>query len=251
MLFEALAQERPLIVVLDDIHWAEPTLLDLIEYVGTFARDARLLLLCLSRPELAELRPAWTTTRANATVVMLEPLGEEQTEALVDELRDLSRETKARIVEAAEGNPLFVEQLVAMQAESGNGELEVPPTLQALLAARIDRLPDSEREIVERGAVEGRLFHRGAVTALLADPERGEVGTDLLALVRKELILPDRAVLPGDDAYRFRHILIRDAAYDAIPKRQRAALHERYADWLASALGTDAPDEIVGYHLEQ
>jgi tetratricopeptide (TPR) repeat protein len=210
-----------------------------------------LFVLCTARPDLFDTRASWATPKPNASLLTLRPLTETDTEQLVAALEAVSASARARIVEAAEGNPLFVEQLVAMQAESGNGELEVPPTLQALLAARIDRLPDSEREIVERGAVEGRLFHRGAVTALLPAPERGEVGTDLLALVRKELILPDRAVLPGDDAFRFRHILIRDAAYDAIPKRQRAALHERYADWLASALGTDAPDEIVGYHLEQ
>ena len=250
MLFEALAQERPLIVVLDDIHWAEPTLLDLIEYVGTFARDARLLLLCLSRPELAELRPAWTTTRANATVVMLEPLGEEQTEALVDELRDLSRETKARIVEAAEGNPLFVEQLVAMQAEAGNGELEIPPTVQALLAARIDRLDGDERAVIERASIEGRLFHRGSVQELVPEPVRADLGSHLLMLVRKEFIRPDRAQLPGDDGFRFGHILIRDAAYDSLPKRLRAELHERFADWLEAKLGAEAPDEILGYHLE-
>jgi tetratricopeptide (TPR) repeat protein len=138
-----------------------------------------------------------------------------------------------------------------MQAESGGGELEVPPTLHALLAARIDRLAEQERAVVERGSVEGRLFHRGAVVELLSEPERSAVGSNLLTLVRKELIRPDRATLPGDDGFRFGHILIRDAAYEAIPKRQRAALHERYADWFASRLGDDAPDEIVGYHLEQ
>ncbi len=138
-----------------------------------------------------------------------------------------------------------------MQAEGGNGELEVPPTLQALLAARIDLLAEPERAVVERGSVEGRLFHRGAVAALLPERERPAVGTHLLTLVRKQLIRPDRATLPGDDGFRFGHILIRDAAYEAIPKRQRAALHERFGDWLVERLGADAPDEIVGYHLEQ
>ena len=181
----------------------------------------------------------------------LDPLSEEDSETLVERLGDLPEETRERIVEAAEGNPLFVEQLVAMRAEGGDGELEVPPTLQALLAARIDQLRESERAVVERGSVEGRLFHRGAVAALLSEPERPAVGTHLLTLVRKELIRPDRATLPGDDGFRFGHILIRDAAYDAIPKRQRAALHERYVDWLVSKLGDDVADEIVGYHLEQ
>jgi class 3 adenylate cyclase/tetratricopeptide (TPR) repeat protein len=250
-LFEALAQARPLIVVFDDIHWAEPALLDLIESVAAFAQDVPLVVLCTARPDLFELRPGWTTPKPNATLLTLEPLAGADSEMLVSELGDVSAEARERIVEAAEGNPLFVEQLVAMQAESGNGALEVPPTLSALLAARIDRLAEEERAVVERGSVEGRLFHRGAVVELLPEIERSTVGSHLLTLVRKELIRPDRATLPGDDGFRFGHALIRDAAYEAMPKRQRAALHERYADWLASRLGDEAPDEIVGYHLEQ
>jgi class 3 adenylate cyclase len=250
-LFEAMAASEPLVVVFDDIHWAETAFLDLVEYLATFARDVPLLVLCTARPDLFETRPTWTAPRLNATLLTLDALSEEDSETLVEELGDLPEATRERIVEAAEGNPLFVEQLVAMQAESEDSELEVPPTLQALLAARIDRLVEPERAVVERGSVEGRLFHRGAVAALLPEPERPTVGTHLLTLVRKELIRPDRASLPGDDGFRFGHILIRDAAYEAIPKRQRAALHEHYADWLVSKLGDDAPDEIVGYHLEQ
>jgi tetratricopeptide (TPR) repeat protein len=184
-------------------------------------------------------------------VVTLEALSEKDSETLVDLLGDLDEEMRERIVAAAEGNPLFVEQLVAMRAESGDGAFEVPPTLQALLSARIDRLEEPERAVVERGSVEGRLFHRGAVAALLPELDRPAVGMHLLTLVRKELIRPDRATLSGDDGFRFGHILIRDAAYDAIPKRHRAMLHERYADWLVFTLGDDAPDEIVGHHLEQ
>jgi class 3 adenylate cyclase/tetratricopeptide (TPR) repeat protein len=250
-LFEQISASRPLVVVLDDIHWAEPMLLDLIEYVATFAHDVPLLLLCMARPDLFDHRPSWTTPRPNSTLIALDPLSGSESETLVTLLGRVPARSHARIVEAAEGNPLFVEQLVAMQAEGGDGELEVPPTLQALLAARIDRLPEPERSVVERGSVEGRLFHRGAVAALLPEPERRDVGGHLLTLVRKELIRPDRATVPGDDGFRFGHILIRDAAYEAIPKRQRAALHEGYADWLGSRLGDDAPDEIVGYHLEQ
>jgi predicted ATPase len=250
-LFEALARERPLIVVFDDIHWAEPTLLDLIEYVATFAQDVPLLVLCTARPDLFEMRAAWTAPKRNTTLVTLEPLAGGESEVLVGKLGELSPEIRARIVEAAEGNPLFVEQLVAMHGEAGNGELQVPPTLQALLAARIDRLAEEERAVIERGSVEGRLFHRGAVVELLAERERSAVGSHLLTLVRKEFIRPDHATIPGDDGFRFGHILIRDAAYDTIPKRQRATLHEQYAGWLAERRGDEAPDEIVGYHLEQ
>jgi class 3 adenylate cyclase/tetratricopeptide (TPR) repeat protein len=250
-LFEALARERPLIVVLDDIHWAESTLLDLVEYVATFAQEARLLLLCLSRPDLFEFRPAWAAPRPNATLLTLEPLAGEETETLVEELREVAEETKTRIVEAAEGNPLFVEQLVAMQAENGNGELEIPPTIQALLTARIDRLQPEERSVIERASIEGRLFHRGSVQELLPEQARAGVGGHLLTLVRKEFIRPDRSQLPGDDGFRFGHILIRDAAYDSLPKRLRAELHERFAASLESRMGDEAPDEIVAYHLEQ
>ena len=250
-LFESLAQEGPLIVVVDDIHWAEPTLLDLIEYIATFARDAALVLLCMARPDLFESRPAWAAPRPKAALVTLEPLVKEEAETLVDELRDVPRKTKARIVEAAAGNPLFVEQLLAMHAEGGNGELEIPPTLQALLAARIDRLGAEERVVIERASIEGRMFHRGSVAELVPEHARPLVGSHLITLVRKELIRPDQATLPGDDGFRFGHILIRDAAYESIPKRLRAELHERFADWIESRLGGDAPDEIIGYHLEQ
>lgn len=250
-LFETLAGRGPLIVVMDDIHWAEATLLDLIEYLATVAQDAPLLLLCMARPELFDTRPAWAAPRANATLLTLEPLASTDTESLVAALGGLTGETKARIVDVAEGNPLFVEQLVAMQAESGDGGLEVPPTIQALLAARIDMLEPEERAVIERAAVEGRSFHRGAVTDLLPAEQRANVGSHLLTLVRKELIRPDRTIVAGDDGFRFGHILIRDAAYDSVPKRLRAELHERYADWLATSLDGQAPDEILGYHLEQ
>lgn len=250
-LFEALAHGRPTIVVVDDIQWAEPTLLDLLEYVSDFASGAPLLLLCTARPEIMEIRPAWATPRPNATLVTLQPLDLAQAETLVDELSDLSATSKARIVEAAEGNPLFVEQLVAMEAGAGDGRIEIPPTLQALLAARIDRLEPEERAVIERASIEGKLFHRGSVQALLPEPAAGGVGARLLTLVRKGFVRPDRSQLPGDDGFRFDHILIRDAAYDSIPKRLRAELHERFADWMQSRLGEDAPVEILGYHLEQ
>jgi class 3 adenylate cyclase/tetratricopeptide (TPR) repeat protein len=249
-LFEAMAATDPLVVVFDDIHWAEPTFLDLIEYVTAFAQGVPLLILCTARADLFDQRPTWTAPRPNVTVLTLEPLSPADTTVLVSDLGEMAIDTVERIVETAEGNPLFVEQLVATLAEDGD-ELEVPPTLQALLTARIDRLAEPERAAIERGSVEGRLFHRGAVAALLPERDRDAVGRHLLTLVRKELIRPDRSVVPGDDAFRFGHALIRDAAYDEIPKRRRAVLHEGYAGWLASRLGTSAPDEIVGYHLEQ
>jgi class 3 adenylate cyclase/tetratricopeptide (TPR) repeat protein len=250
-LFEALARGQPTIIGVDDIHWAEPTLLDLLEYVAAFAREVPLLLLCIARPELYQLRPAWAAPKPNTTLVTLEPLAEEHCELLVEALGEIGDETKALIVEAAEGNPLFVEQLVAHRAENGNGQLEIPPTVQALLAARIDRLEGAERGVIERASVEGRFFHRGSVQELLPEQARAGVVGHLLTLVRKDFVQPDRSRLPGDDGFRFGHLLIRDAAYDSIPKRLRAELHEHFAGWLQSRLGSNASDEILGYHLEQ
>jgi predicted ATPase/class 3 adenylate cyclase len=257
-LLEAVARDRPLVVVLEDLHWAEPTFLDLVEYVAGFSRERPILLLGSARPELLETRPTWATPGANAELLLLEPLAEPEVDALVDallEARALPKHLRARVLEAAEGNPLFVEQLLALQAEDGgaDGELVVPPTLRALLAARIDRLEPAQRAVLERAAVEGRGFHRGAVAELLPTGERAAVGACLLALVRKELIRPDHSEFPGDDGFRFAHMLIRDSAYESTPKELRAELHVRYADWLEAKVGDRSREyeELLGYHLEQ
>jgi class 3 adenylate cyclase/tetratricopeptide (TPR) repeat protein len=255
-LFEALARERPLIISVDDIQWAEPTLLDLLEYLVTFTNDAPILLLCPARPDLFDERPSWSNPRPNARLLTLAPLSEHESSALIARLlreRALSEDERARILEAAEGNPLFVEQLLAMHAESGNGELTIPPTIQALLAARIDRLEPEERAMLERASVEGRMFHRGAVAELLPEKVRARVGSHLMTLIRKDFIRPDRALFPGDDGFRFGHILIRDAAYESMAKALRAELHERFARWLEARVAESLREygEILGYHLEQ
>jgi class 3 adenylate cyclase len=248
-----LEESAPVVCVFDDLHWAEPTFLDLVDHVADWSRDAPILLVCIARPELLDRRATWAGGKLNATTVLLQPLTAEETDELIERLlgdAELDDPLRARIGEAAEGNPLFVEQMLAMVAESPNGDVAVPPTIQALLAARLDQLDASERGVLERGAVEGKIFHRGGVEALA--PEEPDVGTKLMALVRKELVRPDRTQLPGDDAFRFRHLLIRDAAYDGLPKSARAELHERFATWLETH-GEDLieRDEILGYHLEQ
>jgi len=249
-LLEQEAQVQPLVCVLDDLHWAEETLLDLVEHVADLSRDSPILLLCMARPELLELRPSWGGGKWNATTVLLEPLNAAETEALLAELGEVSGELRDRIVRVAEGNPLFLEEMLALVRDSG-GEVEVPPTIQALLAARLDQLDVAERSVLERGSVEGRTFHRGAVAALTEG--NGALDERLLALVRKELVRPDTAQLPGEDAYRFRHLLLRDAAYDALPKATRAELHERFADWLEDVVGGRQPEyeAVIGHHLEQ
>ena len=245
---EDVARERPLIVVFDDIHWGEPTFLELIDHIADLSRGTPILLLCLARPELLEVHPAWGGGKLNATTVLLEPLSNAECETLLDSLGDgFTPETRARVLETSGGNPLFVEEVVALARESGR--VEVPSSIQALLQARLDGLRTDERAVIERGAVEGEIFHRGAVRELA--PERTDVEENLVGLVRKELIRPERATLAGDDAYRFRHLLIRDAAYDALPKSTRADLHERFAVWLERRGGLIELDEIVGHHLEQ
>jgi class 3 adenylate cyclase/tetratricopeptide (TPR) repeat protein len=252
-LFEAKAAERPLVVAFDDLQWAEPTLLDLVEEAADWIRGAPILILCLARPELLDSRPTWGGGKLNATTVLLEPLTVGETGQLIDALMagaSLDGTVRTRIRDAADGNPLFVEQMLAMAADGVDGELAIPSTIQALLAARIDQLPPAERAALERGAIEGQVFHRGSVVALA--PDDPEIPARLLRLVRKELVRPSESALPGDDAFRFRHLLIRDAAYDALPKSVRADLHQRFAAWL-SEHGTAVIelDEILGFHLEQ
>jgi class 3 adenylate cyclase/tetratricopeptide (TPR) repeat protein len=269
-LFEALARERPLVLVFDDVHWAEPGLLDLIENVADWSRDAPILLLCIGRRELLEMRPAWGGGKLAATTVQLEALNAAESDELVVNLlgqAQLEADVRQRIAEAADGNPLFVEELLAMLIDDGslvrsNGSwtaardlrrIAVPPTIQALLAARLDLLARPERSVMESGAVEGKVFHASAVAALVPDAVRAEVPAHLLSLMRKELLRPDRPAFSGDEAYRFRHLLIRDAAYEAMPKQARAEMHRRFADWLEVAAGERRTEyeEILGHHLEQ
>jgi tetratricopeptide (TPR) repeat protein len=154
------------------------------------------------------------------------------------------------VIAASEGNPLFLEEMVALAQERGT--VEIPPTIQALLTARLEHLSLDEQELLERGSIEGEVFHRLAVRALADERLATELELRLAALVRKELIRPHPATLKGDEAFRFRHLLIRDAAYEALPKATRADLHERFADWLED-VATDLVefDEICGWHLEQ
>jgi class 3 adenylate cyclase/tetratricopeptide (TPR) repeat protein len=256
-LFETLAFSRPLVVVVDDIHWAEPALLDLLEYVLGFSSGAPILLLCLARPDVFDARPSWSAPRSRAKLLSLSPLSADESEDLIEGLLhdvDVTAALRERIVDAAEGNPLFVEQMLAMLADDPETTAEsVPATIHALLAARIERLDPAERAVLLRASVEGRLFHRGAVAALLPSHGSDGLGGILLALTRKELLRPDRSLYEGDDGFRFNHVLIRDVAYASMPKELRADLHTRLASWLESETGTQLPgqDEMVGFHLEQ
>jgi class 3 adenylate cyclase len=251
-LLEARAAERPQVVVIDDLQWAEPVFVDLVEHVADYSRDAPIFLLCVARTELLDVRPDWGGGKVNAASLLLEPLGAEECAELMERLEaPLDPDLRERITAASAGNPLYVEEMLAMVREhGGNEEVVVPPTIHALLQARIDSLDGDVRVVMERGSVEGEVFHRGSVAVLAPDPLRSDVGTHLATLVRKELIRSTAPTFPADEGFRFRHLLIRDAAYESLPKATRAELHERFADWLATHQLVER-DEIVGYHLEQ
>jgi tetratricopeptide (TPR) repeat protein len=254
-LFETLARAEPIVVVFDDIHWGAPTFLDLIEYLSDWIRDAPILLICLARPDLLDLRPGWGGGKLNSTTILLEPLSEAESTKLVEELAgaELEESAMVRIVEVAEGNPLFVEEMLALALDSEPGaELVVPPTIHALLAARLDRLGEPDRAVIELAAVQGKVFYEDGIAELSSDRLRPTVQSALASLVQKELVRPERASF-GGNTFRFRHILIRDAAYEAIPKEARSELHEHYGRWLEEATGDRVTEyeEIVGYHLER
>jgi class 3 adenylate cyclase/tetratricopeptide (TPR) repeat protein len=266
---EVLADRQPLVVVIDDLHWAQPALLELVEQVVGLAREARLLLVAVARPELLEQRPGWSGGRLNASTMLLEPLAADEAATLLEHLAGeaaLPRDATERITRSAEGNPLFLEELLAMLIEEGRlrrqgdrwvasdlAAASTPPTIQALLAARLDRLAGEERALLDRASVMGQAFDRAAVLALTSEPARAEADAHLLALVRKELLRPAPAPFGGRDGFAFRHQLVRDAAYDSLPKQTRAELHERYAGWLAEAFAARAAEvgEVLGWHLER
>jgi class 3 adenylate cyclase/tetratricopeptide (TPR) repeat protein len=255
---ESLARRRPLVVVVDDLQWADPLFMDLLEHVADGASSVPLFLLVMARPEVLDNRPGWGSGRPNASSVLLDPLTDGDAASLLDQLvgtAPLDRQAASRILDVAEGNPLFVVEVVSMLDDDGAlvpgdgrapaelATIAVPPTIQALLAERLDRLSASERAVIEAASIEGKEFGRERVEALVGEAIDAEVS----ALVRKDLI--ERF---GEDTFRFRHQLIRDAAYDGMAKELRAHLHERFADWLeARPLTFPVVDELVGYHLER
>jgi tetratricopeptide (TPR) repeat protein len=242
--FEALAAEKPVVLVFEDLHWAEPTFLDLIEYVAKQASAAPILLLGLARPELLEERADWSVNEA----VKLAPLSLEDGAALIENLGEVPDELRTRILRTAGGNPLFIEQLLAHAAENGQPE-RLPPSLDALLVSRLDHLSPGELAVLQRAAVTGSEFSREAVLHLLPGEEPATVDAHLLAVVRKGL-LNETGPEPGrEGGFRFHHVLIRDAAYGTLPKAQRAELHERFARLFESR--PTRSEELIGFHLEQ
>ena len=256
-LLEAQAAAHPLVLVIDDIHSAESTFLELLEHVVESSRDVPILIVCSARPDLVDIHGEWLAA-SRSERIDLAPLGAADVEAMIDKLLEgsaLTAETRGRVVAAAEGNPLYVEQMISMLRDhDSGGDVVVPPTISALLAARLDALSRQERAVVDPAAVIGLVFPAAAIAQLVPEPVRPTVEDHLVALDRKQFVHP----LPNDaddEAFRFHHILVRDAAYQSLLKRARATLHERFVEWAEPVnreRGRETEfEEILGYHLEQ
>jgi class 3 adenylate cyclase/tetratricopeptide (TPR) repeat protein len=250
---EQLAAAQPLVLVFEDVHWGEEPLLELLEHLASSVREAPLLIVCLARPELLDVRPRWGGGRVRATTLELEPLQAEESALLVAALTsELEVPVDAQTVLAkTEGNPLFMEETVRMLAERrpGGGTERIPDTLQALIAARIDRLPAAPRVVLQRASVMGRIFMSGALSKLT--PELDDVEDALDELLIRDLVVREvRATISGERAYKFKHVLIREVAYGGLSKTSRADLHHAFAEWLGERAG-DELLEIRAFHLDQ
>ena len=249
---EQLAAAQPLVLVFEDVHWGEDPLLELLEHLAASVRDAPLMILCLARPELLDVRPTWGGGRVRATALELEPLHAKESALLVEALTsELELPIDADTVLAkTEGNPLFMEETVRMLVEwPRRGTERIPDTLQALIAARIDRLPTAPRVVLQRASVMGRIFMSGALSKLT--PELDNVDDALEELLIRDLVVREaRATISGEQAYKFKHVLIREVAYSGLAKTSRADLHYVFAGWLGESAG-DELLEIRAFHLDQ
>jgi class 3 adenylate cyclase/tetratricopeptide (TPR) repeat protein len=250
---DELADVQPLILVFEDIHWAEEPLLELIDHLAQWVRERALLVVCLARPELLDVRPGWGGGRIRSTAIELEPLAREESEELATALlaqHEISEHVTSRLLEKTEGNPLFVEETVRMVVEEGASD-RIPDTLQALIGARIDRLPPGEKILLQRGAVMGRTFFAGALDHLSAEYHMDELEDMLDDLLLRDLITrQERSTITGETAYRFKHVLIREVAYGGLSKSSRAEYHTRFAEWLREKADKELL-EIRAYHLDQ
>ncbi|MGZ4154260.1 MAG: AAA family ATPase, partial [Actinomycetota bacterium] len=263
---ERMSARYPLVLVLEDIHWADEGLLDFIGYAADWAQG-RMMLLTLARPELFETRPAWGGGKRNATSLSLDPLSPDEGEAMLDDLLGggIASDVRDTIVERSEGNPLYVEEIVRMLIDDGVlrateasrwevarpvADVELPRSIQGLIAARLDGLPEDEKTVLQDAAVVGRVFWIGAVAALAGLDK--EAARDVLGRLRvKELVLPhDPSSFSDEQEFAFRHNLIRDGAYDTLPKSLRAEKHAGVARWAQGRAGDRAEEiaELIATH---
>ena len=251
--FESLADQRPLVLVFEDLHWADENLLDFVDHLVEWASGVPLLVVCTARPELLNRRPGWGGGKPNALTISLSPLSDDETARLLAELLERSvfpAETQARLLAQAGGNPLYAEEYARMLRESGGVE-QLPETVQGLIAARLDLLESDQKRIVQNASVLGKTFWVGALSLLL-ELERGVIEERLHALERKEFVRRERAsALAGDAEYSFRHLLVRDVAYGQLPRAERAEKHRRAAEWFERLGRADDYSEMLAYHYLQ
>ncbi len=269
-LLEKVARETPLVIVFEDIHRAQPTFLDFLEYLGDWVRDAPILVCCPARPEFLDEHRGWGDGRANVSRLVLAPLSASDSVRVLENMlqgEELSRRGRARIVDVAEGNPLYLVEMLSMLVDEGllrreDGrwvpttdlrDVRLPLTLQSLLATRLDRLEPDERQVTDVAAVMGTVFSRRALFELIVDLPETTVSRSLRQLTVEGIV---QAAQMGawDDALAFQHPLLREAAYSCMSKEDRADVHERFADWLdrvEAGHQVGSHDEVLGYHLER
>ncbi len=268
-LLEKAAANRPLVVVFEDVHWAEPTFLEFVDYIGEWSRDVPILVCCAGRSDFLQRHPDWGQGRSGVSLMELEPLTRQESFSLIQNLlhgERFEQPGQDRIVEATQGNPLYLEEMMSMLIDDGlihreDGrslavselqDVPLPLTLQSLLVSRLDRLELAEREVIEVGAVMGAVFSRRALLDVVVDRPEAETLDCLRRLIDKDLLQADSSGA-WEDALGFHHALLREAAYACISKETRAELHERFADWLERERDEGRIgeyEEVVGYHLE-
>jgi class 3 adenylate cyclase/tetratricopeptide (TPR) repeat protein len=247
---EQLADAQPLVLVFEDVHWAEEPLLDLIEHLGRSADSVPLLVVTVTRADLLEIRPGWGGGSVRSSALELRALEEEESQELADALlatSDVPPAQRALVLEKAEGNPLFLEETARMLTDDEGSLERIPDTVQALISARIDALGPDEKKLLQRASLAGRVFFRGALDRLAPDID---VAASLDRLLDREFVVPaERSTIKGDRAFQFKHVLIRDVAYGGLSKSERAEEHRIFADWIAER----APEyvEIRAHHLDQ
>ena len=248
--FEALSEQNPLVLVFEDLHWADDNLLDFVEHLVDWAAHAPMLVICNTRPELFERRPGWAGATRNAVRLSLTPLSDDDTARLIGSLSDqpvMSVETQTALLTRAGGNPLYAEQYVRMLAERHDvDELPLPETVQGIIAARLDALSVDEKRLLQDAAVQGKVFWLGAVAA---GRDRHSAEVQLHALERKDFVQrARRSSVAGEIEYAFMHVLVRDVAYGQIPRGERAEKHRRAAEWIASLGRTEDHAEMLAHH---
>jgi len=248
-LFEAMAEKRPLVLVFEDLHWADDTLLDFVDHLAEWVSGVPLLLVATARPELLDRRPDWGGGKRNATTLSLAPLTDTETAKLLANLLDravLDAETQQAVLRRSEGNPLYAAEYARMLADHEGGDLPLPETVQGLIAARIDALPPAEKDLLQNAAVLGKVFWPGAL--------EGSTEECLHALERREFIRRDRrSAVANETQYAFHHLLVRDVAYGQIPRARRMEKHRAAAGWI-EGLSPDRSDdraEMLAYHYRE